>query len=117
MFNFKSAKALTMKRMLERVAKAETYLDKEIQSRAERGEESLKVPVNYKGLNIREFNILLEHYASNGYYFTSTVTSTPEPNYVTISWAEKDPYKLDLKSPTRLSIAVTDQKIVSYSRR
>ena len=99
--------------MLKRVKKAEVFLDKKIQAQAEKGEETLKVPVNYKGLNIREFNILLERYALSGYYFTSTITSGSEPNYVVLSWAEKTPNKIDLKSPCRLSIKVTDQKIAS----
>lgn len=116
MFNFKSAKILSVKRMLEHVAKAEAFLDKEIKAKAERGGETLKVPVNYKGLSIKEFNMLLERYAVAGYHFTSTVTSSNEPNYITLSWAEKTPLRPDLKSPSRLSIAVTDQKIASYSK-
>lgn len=102
-----------MRKILKRVKKAETFLDREIQTQAEKGRETLKVPVNYKGLNIREFNILLERYALSGYYFTSTITSDSKPNYVVLSWAEKTPNKIDLKSPCRLSIAVTDQKIAN----
>lgn len=117
LIKFKVAKFLSLRKMNKRIDAAEKSLNKIIRRAALAGKENIDIPVNYKGLNIKEFNMLLDRCVANGFYFTFTATSKKSPNFVTLSWSENKPNIRDLKASSYVSLSVTDKKvaIASYS--
>ena len=115
MIDFSKAKKLFLREAEKRVSVAEAALDRKIEATSLKGHEELKVPVNYKKLNIKEFNMLLERYVKAGYYYTFVATSSTSPNYIILSWKEDNPQKDTSNEDTHLSFKVTDTKISSCS--